>query len=159
MNTLLIPGNALPPASEETIRKIRLVEDRIREHCFPVDIQTEHILHGGMYARTVRLAANVIVTNVIIKVPTMLVVSGSCNLLAGEEWVRLDGYYVIPTLPGRKQIVVTIEETDFTMLFPTRAKTVEEAEAQFSDEAESLYSRTQGDDLYLITGVDPCLEF
>jgi hypothetical protein len=40
------------------------------------------------------------------------------------------------------------------MLFPTKAKTVEEAEAEFTDEADRLLSRHQEfQDLVTITGV------
>ena len=38
-------------------------------------------------------------------------------------------------LARRKQIYVTLGETEITMIFPTNAQTVEEAEDEFSDES------------------------
>jgi hypothetical protein len=48
---------------------------------------------------------------------------------------------VIQASAGRKQIYVTTEPTEITMVFPSSAKTVEEAEDEFSDESANLLSR------------------
>jgi hypothetical protein len=64
-------------------------------------------------------------------------------------WHELVGYNVIQASAGRKQIYVTREETAITMIFPSNAKTVEEAEEEFTDEAEMLLSRRE---------VELCLE-
>ena len=53
------------------------------------------------------------------------------------------GLTVIEASAGRKQICITKEATDVTMLFATAATTVEEAEAEFTDEAAALLSRRQ----------------
>ena len=53
---------------------------------------------------------------------------------------------------GRKQIFVTRKPTVITMIFRTDAQTVEQAEAEFTDEAELLMSRQSDSDLVLITG-------
>lgn len=151
-DSLAVLGKAIPPATEAMLQKIAVVEGRVRS-CPQIDPPMEHVLHGGMYARTCRLAANVIIVSVFIKVPTVVIVNGSCYMLAGDKWHALDGYNVLPASPGRKSIFVTLTETEITMLFPTDAKTVEEAEAQFTDEAENLLSRqSHENDLVLVTG-------
>ena len=116
------------------------------------------MLHAGMYARTVYLPAMGHFTNVLIKIPTTLVVSGYCYFLAGQQWVKIVGQHVVPAGANRKQICITKEPTTVTMLFPTNAKTVEEAEMQFTDEINDLLSRRQPQSNFaLVTGVEPCL--
>ena len=112
-----------------------------------------------MYARTVHLPAMGHFTNVLIKIPTLLIVSGYCYMLAGNKWAKLTGYHVFPANGGRKQICITKEPTTVTMLFATNAKTVGEAEMQFTDETADLLSRKQPESsVAIITGVQPCLE-
>jgi hypothetical protein len=90
---------------------------------------------------------------ILIKSPTTLLVNGKCAIFAGDKWHTLEGYNVIAASAGRKQMYVTLEPTEITMLFPTNAKTVEEAESQFTDEAAGLLSRRQeGNDLTVVTG-------
>ena len=150
---LTVPGQAMPATPPEIIQKIKSIEALIRPHEHALQVQMEHVLHGGMYARTCRLGALMVITSVLIKIPTMLTVSGKCCIFAGHKWHTLEGYNVIAASAGRKQIYVTIEPTDITMTFPTSAKTLKEAESQFTDEAESLLSRRQeSKDLLLVTG-------
>jgi selenocysteine-specific translation elongation factor len=139
--TLALIDNSLPAASPEILEKIALVEARIRPREHTLQVQMEHHLHAGMYARTCRLAANQVITSVLIKIPTLLIVNGDCVVLAGEKWHELKGYNVIPANSRRKQIYVTRGATEITMIFPTDAKTVQEAESEFTDEADSLLSR------------------
>jgi hypothetical protein len=121
-----------------------------------VHLRTEHVLHAGMYARTVRIKAGVLFTSVLIKVPTMVTVNGKCRVSAGEGSRDLEGYNVLPACAGRKMIYLTFEDTDITMVFPSNAKTIEEAERQFTDDAEMLLSRQCDDDVVTVTGVEPC---
>ena len=152
MSSLAISTGTLPPATVEMLEKIRIVEGRVQA-CEQINPQMEHILHGGMYARTCRLDANVVIVSVLVKVPTVVIVNGSCYVLAGDEWAALEGYNVMAASTGRKQIYVTRTATEITMLFRTNAKTVEEAEAEMSDEADHLLSRRQqGNDLVTVTG-------
>jgi hypothetical protein len=118
-----------------------------------VEVKTEHIIHGGMYVRTIRIAPEVVLMGALVKVPTVLIVNGRTKAFTGDGWIELDGYHVIPANAGRKQIFVAQEETCITMIFPTEAKTVERAEAEFTDEAEALMSRKSDNDTVVVTGV------
>lgn len=150
--SLSILGSALPAITPEMLEKVSEVESRIMQ-AEQITVQTEHILHGGMYSRTVRLAPRVVIVGTLLKVPTIVIVHGSTLMLAGDKWYKLDGYNVMPAQSGRKQIFVTNEETEITMIFPTQAKTVAEAEAEFTSECDKLLSRRQDDnDLVVITG-------
>jgi hypothetical protein len=85
----------------------------------------------------------------------MLIVEGDCGLLVDDKWFRVDGYHVFACAARRKQACWTIKPTQFTMIFPSDAKTVEEAEEQFTDETEKLLSRKQdGGDIFTVTGVE-----
>ena len=146
-------GNVLPPITPEALRKVCCAEDIIRQSFPELPVQTEHIIHGGMYARTVRLPAGSIITGALLKVPTILIVNGSVRMMAGDQWFDLDGYQIMPARAGRKQVFLMREPTEITMIFPTKAKTVEEAEAEFTDELGKLLSRRAGEnDLINITG-------
>ncbi len=141
--------NTLPATNGEFLETICAVEHKVRE-MEQISVQTEHVLHAGMYARTVRLDANVLIVGVLIKRPTMLVVEGHAQVFAGDKWYAIDGYNVIAASAGRKQMYVTTEPTSITMLFPTKATTVEQAEAEFTDETDNLISRKSANDLIVI---------
>lgn len=150
--SLAVQGNKLPAPSSAMLDKIRAYEAQIASRP-QIEIHTEHILHGGMYARTVRLPAGVEITGALMKVATILIVNGKCVMLAGDVGVGLEGFQVMPASKGRKQIFATVEDTEITMIFRTDAKTVEEAENEFTDEAARLLSREQNEhDSIIVTG-------
>ncbi|HEX7386253.1 MAG TPA: hypothetical protein VF285_03120 [Castellaniella sp.] len=133
-------GHALPAMSAQAVAQVRELES-ITAQCPQVAVQTRHLIHAGMYARTIRVPAGMVLTGVLIRVPTIVIVSGDCTAYVGDEFVELRGYHVLAGSAGRKQVFVTHEETDITMLFPTDARTVEEAEDEFTDEPDLLMSR------------------
>lgn len=142
----------LPAPSADVMGKICEIERRIQERP-QIEIQTEHVLHGGMYARTVRLAPGFAIVGVMVKVPTVLILNGDAMVLVGEDWKQLTGYHVITGSAGRKGVFIALQPTVLTMICASNAKTVEQAEADFTDEAENLLSRRQdGNDLVMVTG-------
>lgn len=150
-------GSAVPATTPEALEMINRAEAKMRARP-QLQLKTEHILHAGMYARTVRLEARVAIVSVLIKVPTILTVNGKCKVFAGESWHNFDGYRVVAAEAGRKMIYVTLSPTEITMVFPSQAKTVEEAEREFTDDSDLLLSRQSSGDVVTITGVEPCLE-
>lgn len=155
--TLATVGSTVPAATPESLEIANRVEAKMRS--MPqIELKTEHILHAGMYARTVRLEARVAIVSVLIKVPTVLTVNGKCRVFAGDLWRNFDGYQVMPASAGRKMIYITFEPTEITMVFPSRAKTIEEAEREFTDEGNMLLSRQSSDDVVTITEDQLCLE-
>ncbi|WP_428659506.1 hypothetical protein [Reyranella sp.] len=130
----------IPAMSSQAIRAVRALEERVLT--LPqVPIETRHVLHAGMYARTICVPAGVLITGAHITIPTLLIVSGHATLFIGDEDVELTGYAVIPASAGRKQAIYAHADTLLTMLFPTSARTVEEAEQEFTDEPDRLGSR------------------
>lgn len=145
MNELAIMTPRIPPMTPAAIDKVRQLEawaGRL-EH---VPVATEHVIHAGLYARTVRLPAATMITGALVKLATLLIVQGDAVAYIGDDApLRLRGYSVLPASPGRKQAFVAIEPTSITMMFPTRARTVEEAEREFTDELDLLLSRRAPD--------------
>lgn len=117
-----------------------------------IEVRTEHLFHAGMYARTLYLPAAVMISGALVRVATVLIVQGDCAVLSGDGWHDLTGYNVLPGQAGRKQLFVTRSPVSMTMLFPTGAQTVEQAEQEFTDECENLMSRRSGSDTVTVTG-------
>lgn len=130
----------VPAMTSQAIANVTVLESNLRE--LPqVAIATHHVLHGGMYTRTIRIPAGVMLTGALIKVATTLVVNGDVTVYLGDASVRVHGYNVLAASANRKQAFYAHADTYLTMSFATAAKTVEEAEAEFTDEADNLMSR------------------
>jgi hypothetical protein len=108
-----------------------------------IDIETEHEFHAGIYSRTIMIPAGVVLTGALIKIPTVLILSGDATVMIGDSEVRLTGYGVLPAEAGRKQMFIAHQDTYLTMLFKTDVTTVFDAENEFTDEAENLGSRRE----------------
>lgn len=116
-------------------------------------IYTEHVIHGGMYVRTITLPPHAWIIGALVKIPTLVTVIGAAEVTFGEEIVEVKGYAILPASANRKQFFKTgASPVIISMAFPTKAKTVEEAEKEFTDEAELLLSRRQDLNAAVITG-------
>ena len=144
MSALSLPLNAvLTPPSPAAIDRLAKAQARILE--FPqVEIATEHLLHGGMYSRTIRLRPGVVLMGSLIRLATVLILHGDCTVTNGNERFDLTGYNVLPGCARRKQMFLTRGPVEMTMVFPTSAKTVAEAEEEVFAEADQLISRKEG---------------
>lgn len=131
---------SIPPMSADMIAKVRQVEHLSKKRQ-QVKIPVLHYLHGGVYVRTVKIPAGVMITGAHIIVETNLIVNGHAMIHNGDEWQEFLGYNTLPAAANRKQIFVAISDIDLTMFFPTDAKTVKEAEERFTDEYSSLQNR------------------
>ncbi len=121
--------------------------------CPQIPLTTEHLFHGSMYARTIRLPANTKMMGSLIRLATMLIVHGDCSVLIGDERIELTGYNVVPGCAGRKQFFWTHGPVEMTMIFPTTVQSVAEAEDLVFAEANQLLSRKDGShDTVTITG-------
>lgn len=142
--------NCLPAMAEDLLRIVPMVPaeiDQVREFeainlAQPqVLIETIHHIHAGIYARTIVIPAGVVITGALITRATLLIVKGDAVVYTGNGGIEVSGYKILPASANRKQVIVANTETTLTMLFPTQAKTVEDAEAEFTDEANMLWSR------------------
>lgn len=150
--TLTAPSAILLPTSAETLKSLSAITDDLRSKP-QLTIRTEHIIHGGMYIRTIRIEPYTDLMGSLITKATVLIVHGSCSVLCGDERVELEGYNVLPGCAGRKQLFTTRSRVEMTMVYPTTAQIVEDAENEVFAEADLLNSRQDGSgDTVTITG-------
>lgn len=160
MIPVLVPGHAvakafglgtLPATTPDGLALARRIRERIQ--AVPqVPIATHHVLHAGVYHRTICIPAGVALAGARIKIPTTVVVSGHASVLLGDgDEAIVRGYEVLPAPAGREQIFIAHADTYVTMSFRTQAASVEEAEGEFTDEADLLMSRT-GENTVVVTG-------
>jgi hypothetical protein len=140
MTDLALPIVRIPAMSVAAIDKVRALEAEVRK--LPqLQLTTHHVLHGGMYARTITIPAGSVITGVFIQVPTVLIVNGHAVVNTSDEAMTLVGHNVLAASAHRRQAFVAIEETHLTMVFATQAQTIEQAEDEFTNEAHLLISR------------------
>lgn len=154
MTSLPVPlgALALPSMSDASIEKVRVIERAFFERP-QVPIFTCHLLHAGTYSRTIMIPAGVAITGVLVKVPTVLIAQGEATIHIGDEEIEVSGYMVVPAHAGRKQAFAAHTDFYLTMMFPTAARSVEEAEHEFTDEFDLLAShRDEQFNHTLITG-------
>ena len=140
MSTLVLADLNFGEMSHDSIHKVQELEAFNATH-EQADIHTHHLIHAGMYARTILVPAGVVLTGALIKTATTLIISGKVAVWANDQEYDLEGYHVIPASKHRKQAFVAIEDTHVTMIFATDARTVRDAEDEFTDEGDKLMSR------------------
>jgi hypothetical protein len=139
---------AMPPEVIDVVREVEAWNGQRPQ----VGIRTSHIFHNGIYRRTVFIPAGVMITGVLMKIATSLILCGDAVVFLGSDWVRYTGYCELCASAGRKQIFVALADTYLTMMFPTKVRTVEEAEREFTDEYDLLASHRDDMNTILITG-------
>ena len=149
--SLAISTPVLPPTSPALVHKLCEIQAAEMEK-EQIPVYTEHLIHAGMYSRTITLPTDTRLVGAFIKVPTLVIVVGRARVLVGREWAEIEGYAVLPASAGRKQIFESRGPVIITMMFPTQARTVEDAEREFTDEFEILLSRKQDLNKVEITG-------
>lgn len=155
MRSLIAAARAVYPRistmHQEAIDNVRRME-KLNAEMPQVPIRTEHVIHAGMYSRTVFLPAGTAITGVLVKIPTLLIIQGDAVVYVGGGAIRITGYAVLPADAGRKQAFIAKSDVHLTMIFPTNAKTVEAAEREFTDEYELLASHRDDLNEIVVTG-------
>lgn len=140
MPDLISTQNRISSMTEMAINSVRELEEYTLA-APQTEIPTSHVFHAGVYARTIMVPAGVILTGALIKIATILIVSGNVIVYVGEESRELHGYNVFSASAHRKQAFIAKTDTYLTMVFATDVLTVEEAEEEFTDEFDRLSSR------------------
>lgn len=153
MQLELIPiERHIAPMKDDAIARVREVEKQMLA-VDQLDIPTEHVIHGGMYARTIFMPAGTLLTGALIKVPTLFIIQGDAEVYMGDGSVSLSGYNTFTASPNRKQLVLSVSDVFITMVLASDAKDVDAAEKQFTDEHEMLGSHRESSfNRTLITG-------
>lgn len=118
-----------------------------------VPIKTQHVIHAGVYTRTIFLPAGTLIAGALVKRSTNLILSGKVLVAVGTETVEYEGHAVIAASAGRKQIFFAKKNTHISMYFATECVRVEDAEREFTDEYDLLVSHKDASlNEILITG-------
>lgn len=149
--SLIVAHQLIPAMDAPSIEKVRELSEKLSS-CLNKDMYyTNHMLHAKLdvdgkivrlYARTLETPPYTLITGTLIKIPTILITCGDISVYIGNGTIRADGpYNIYPASAGRKQAVFSHGTRAFyTMIFPTLAETVEEAERHFTDEYDLLGS-------------------
>lgn len=138
-----IASGVINSMSDEAVEKVRKFEGEVKK--LPqVNIATYHVMHAGMYARTIMIPAGCTLAGALIKVATILIVSGHVRVFLDNETAEMSGYNVLAASANRKQAFLALTDTWLTMIFTSNAKTAFDAENEFTDEADLLMSRKDG---------------
>lgn len=107
-----------------------------------VDLQTQHMVFAGMYARTILIPKGVMLTGALTKMDNVCVILGDITVTTDEGTQRLTGYHMIKAQAGAKRAGIAHEDTFWTTLIPTNLTDIQEIEAAMTDEADKLQTRT-----------------
>lgn len=144
----------IPAMSEAAIAGVRALERWVLAQP-QRRLHTDHVLHraAGTYTRTLFVPAKVLITGALVKIPTTLIVAGDAYFLIDGLPQRITGWAVLAADANRKQGIEAITDTMLAMMFKTGARTIAEAEEEFTDEAHLLFSRQLGyTNSYTVTG-------
>lgn len=141
MTNVVVATNRIAAMSDSAIAKVRQLEDRLKG-LRQLTLTTDHIIHGGMYSRSLFMPMGSVLTGVLIKVPTILIISGHATIWLDNDRTEVVGYQVFACSPKRKQAFAFHDDTHMTMLFSTDSTTVEGAENEFTNEPDRLMSRS-----------------
>ncbi len=149
------PSADLPAMSAAEIDHVCDVE-RMLQAQPQIDLKMEHRVWADMYSRMVLLPAGLSMTGVPVKIATQVTIIGTCKVWMGA-WKHIVGPTTLIAEAGRKQMFEAITDTYILMAFGTKARTLSEAEEEFTDAPETLASRRPGalNDT-IITGEQTC---
>lgn len=135
-------SNIIKQSSELLLSNLKEIEKKMltKEQ---IKLLTIHSLYNGVYTRTILLKENEVICGALIKIPTTLIINGNIQVSDGDSVVDIVGFDVFLCEPNRKQLMKANGNTSITMLFKTDAKTIEEAEQEFTDDFLSLVSRRE----------------
>lgn len=129
--------------TDAEMTRVMALREHTLEHQVQIPLWYEHHLHAGVYDRTVLVPAGRYIVGARVKIPTLLTIVGDVIIgLDGNE-SRVTGFAKFEAPAHRMGVFTAITDTFISMSFATDAKTVAEAEAQFTDEAHRLASRRQ----------------
>ena len=135
---MLVPQHAnLPAASSSEIAKVSTLRELMRAQA-QTHFITQHLVHGGMYVRTVLVPDGQLVAGVRMLVPTVTIVDGHVTIYRENGNMQLTGHHVIPGSAGRMIAFMTHSEVAMDMFYPTKLTDVHEIQKEFTDEHAML---------------------
>lgn len=120
--------------------QVRVLEDALKQ--LPqVDLQTTHVLYGGMCARTIFIPAGTVLTGALTNIDNICVVQGDITVTTDDGPQRLTGFNVLPAARGAKRAGVAHADTWWTTVHRTELTDIEAVEDEMTDESAQLQTR------------------
>lgn len=124
----------------QTISTVKRLEDELLK--LPqVDLETQHCLSGGMYARTIMIKSGTALTGATHKTDHVNIVSGDISVTTDEGVKRFTGYHVLPTKAGSKRAGYAHKDTMWTTVCKTDLVCIEDIEDELVEESANLQTR------------------
>ena len=127
---------------EEVNAKAATLEKPLLQVVPQVDLETQHIVHAGMYARTALIRKGATLTGAQMNLDNICVLYGDISVTTAEGVKRLTGYHVLPAVAGYKRVGYAHEDTWWTTFIATDETDIEKIENLATDESEKLQTRT-----------------
>lgn len=105
------------------------------------DLETQHCLSGGMYARTIMIKAGDAITGATHKTDHVNIVCGDISVTTDEGVKRFTGYHVLPTKAGSKRAGYAHTDTMWTTVCKTDLVCIEDIEDELVEESANLQTR------------------
>jgi len=106
-----------------------------------VDLKTEHLVSGGIYARTIHIPAGTVLTGATHKKDHLNVVIGDITVTTDDGMQRLTGHHVLPAKAGTKRAGYAHSNTTWTTICATALTDIEAIEDELVEESSRLQSR------------------
>lgn len=124
--------------------KVAALESLMLQHPDQMELETLHLIHGGMYARSIFIPAGTVLTGALVEVENVCIVSGDITVTTDDGAKRFTGYHVIPASAGHKRAGFAHADTYWTAVFKTDLTDVQEIEDSITKESERLMTRRDG---------------
>lgn len=109
-----------------------------------VDLSTDHVVHGGMCARTILIPAGTVLTGALTNCDNICVMQGDISVTTDDGTVRLTGFHVLPARAGFKRAGWAHGDTYWTTVWPTELTDIKAIEDEMTSESSLLQTRREG---------------
>lgn len=124
-----------------TVESVRHLESMLLQ--LPqINLPTEHIVHGGMSARTIFIPAGTVLTGALTNLDNICIVFGDITVTTDDGPRRLTGFHVLPASAGAKRAGHAHADTWWTTLHCTDLTSIAEIEDEMTGESGRLQTRT-----------------
>ena len=125
--------STVPACTSDILKATQALQNILLQYP-QVYLEPEELLHAGCYVRTIRVTKGIVLTGALIKLPTVLIVSGKMRMTIGDKFEVVECYKVFEGAKGRKTIFESLEDSVITMFFATSAPDFESALSEVVEE-------------------------
>ena len=106
-----------------------------------IDLQTTHVIHGGIATRTIFIPAGTVITGALTNLDNVCILCGDITVTTDKGAKRLTGFHVIPAGSGFKRAGYAHSDTYWSTSWKTDLTNIEEIENEMTNECAKLQTR------------------